>query len=92
MGHYILYNKNQIRDKFFLILIFLIKKEKRVMRLITMLLIWVFKLMLSPIYIIVWLTLLPFRIFFIPFKTKNKEHIGLLNSIGLCLMFNDLFK
>lgn len=59
--------------------------------MITMMLVYMFKLMLLPIYIVFWLVTLPFRILFVPFGSGRRERIGLFSTIGWCLLFNDLF-
>lgn len=49
------------------------------------------KLMFFPIYIVFWLIALPFKILFFPFRTRDKEHMGLFSTLGWCLLFQDLF-
>lgn len=51
-----------------------------------------FKLMFFPIYLVFWLIALPFKILFFPFRSKNKEHMGLLSTLGWCFFFHDLFE
>lgn len=58
--------------------------------MITLLLILIFKLILSIIYILFWLLTLPIRILLYPFKSNDGERMGLFSTLGWCLLFHDL--
>lgn len=59
--------------------------------MITMMVVYVIKLMLLPVYIIFWLISLPFKFLFIPPGMGKRERMSLSGTIGWCLLFNDLF-
>lgn len=59
--------------------------------MITQLLIWMFKLVLLITYIPFWLITLPFRILLLPFRSRDEEPMGLVSTLGWCLMMHDLF-
>lgn len=49
------------------------------------------KLMFFPLYFVIWMVMLPFKILLFPFRSRGKEHMGLVSMLGWCFFFHDLF-